>query len=91
MDNFTGQNVIEYNKSFATEEQCKSYLEHLKWSDGFQCVICNHDQYFKGHFPFTRACKKCRRIDSVTANTLSGLTQLCKFAMRVCQETALAL
>ena len=70
MDNFTGQNVIEYNKSFATEEQCKSYLEHLKWSDGFQCVICNHDQYFKGHFPFTRACKKCRRIDSVTANTL---------------------
>lgn len=70
MEKFRGQNVIEYNKSFATEHQCKSYLEDLKWGNGFHCVICNHDQYFKGYRSFTRVCKKCKRIDSVTANTL---------------------
>lgn len=70
MDKFTGENVFEYQERFNTEQKCKEYLSEIKWGNGFHCSICNHDQYFKGFKPFTRACKKCKRIDSVTANTL---------------------
>ena len=70
MSKFNGQNILEFAEEFSTEEKCKMYLEKFKWGDGFHCPVCNHDQYYPGHKPFTRQCKNCRRIDSVTANTL---------------------
>ena len=70
MDLFKGENVIEYQKHFNNDDKCKEYLAQIKWSNGFQCPVCNHDQYYNGHKSHSRVCKKCRRIDSATANTL---------------------
>ena len=70
MNKYTGENVFEYQERFNTDQKCKEYLSEIKWGNGFHCPICNHDQYFKGYKPFTRVCKKCKRIDSVTTDTL---------------------
>jgi len=54
----------------ASEDKCQAYLANIKWSNGFHCPVCNYNQYFNGYKAHSRVCKKCRRIDSVTANTL---------------------
>lgn len=68
-EQFRGQNLIEFMDTFSTTEKCKTYLSHYKWKDGFICSKCNHSQHWKGIKPFTKVCKSCRHVESVTANT----------------------
>lgn len=68
-EQFRGQNLIEFMDTFSTTEKCKIYLSHYKWKDGFVCSKCNHSQHWKGIKPFTKVCKSCRHVESVTANT----------------------
>jgi transposase-like protein len=55
--------------NFRTEESCLSYLEHLRWPDGYQCGRCNGSDFWRK----TRGrlqCRACRHETSVTAGTL---------------------
>ena len=67
---FRGQNIIKFTDTFSTSEKCKIYLENYKWKDGFECSKCNGKTNWKGKKPFTKVCKSCRHVESVTANTL---------------------
>jgi len=59
----------EFNKKFATEEQCRDYLYQVKWPDGFMCPKCNHDSAWKvGDMLYE--CTQCRRQTSLTAGTI---------------------
>ncbi len=88
MDLFKGRNLIEFAERFKTDEDCIEYLSQLKWSNGFNCVKCNHTgcQVRSNH---SRTCNKCSHTESATANTLFHKV---KFGIRkaffVCFEMA---
>jgi transposase-like protein len=37
-------NLIDVNKSFATEDQCLDFLEVMRWPDGVRCPVCGADK-----------------------------------------------
>ncbi|MGK7396010.1 MAG: IS1595 family transposase [Candidatus Cyclobacteriaceae bacterium M3_2C_046] len=69
-DEFKGRSLIKFTEFFSDTEKCKNYLSQIKWKDGFKCPSCGHDQSWKGVKPYTKVCKNCRYIESITANTI---------------------
>jgi len=67
--------LIDFQTNFGTEEQCKQYLFDKRWSDGFVCPKCNHDQCFNIKSRSLYQCKACNRQTSVTAGTIMDKTQ----------------
>ncbi len=42
MELFRGQNLIEFSKRYKTDEDCKEYLEKIKWVKGYEFVNLNN-------------------------------------------------
>lgn len=69
MNKFIGQNLLEFTERFKSDEDCKEYLSHLKWSEGFRCPKCDHPgSQIRSNL--SRTCNRCSHTESVTANTL---------------------
>ncbi len=67
---------FDWQRQFATEEDCFRHLARLRWPDGFQCPSCGHNH---GCFLKSRRlyeCTRCGRQTSVTAGTLFHATKL---------------
>ena len=69
MEEFKGENILDFMKVYPNNESCKGYLADLKWKDGFECLKCkskkgcrksNHSYY----------CYGCEHVETATANTL---------------------
>jgi len=59
----------EFVKQFSTEEQCRDYLRHLRWPDGFICPRCKNT----GAWPVNGKlleCDACGHQTSVIAGTI---------------------
>lgn len=69
MELFKGQNLLEFAERFNTDDSCREYLAHIKWSNGYTCVKCGHHGSQKRRNS-ARICNKCSHIESATANTL---------------------
>ena len=69
-EQFKGQSLIKFSDTFTTTEECKNYLSNYKWKAGFNCSKCNNTSNWKGIKPYTKVCKNCRHVESVTSNTL---------------------
>jgi len=67
---FRGENIIEFIRSFPTDEKCKEVVAAEKWKDGYTCSHCGHKKYVKVKKDFGRECTRCRYVESATANTL---------------------
>jgi len=69
MDNFQGQNILNFVKELPNDEACHAYLAKIKWRDGFTCSKCGHDKGCEksGH---KYHCYSCNHVESATANTL---------------------
>jgi transposase-like protein len=68
---FKDASVVNFIEKFKTDEDCKDYLAHYKWKDGFRCSKCGHTHFWpKKASPYHRVCKCCRHIEPVTSNTL---------------------
>jgi transposase-like protein len=64
----------EFQRFFAEEEDCRAYLERLRWPDGFRCPACGSGEAWKTkRGPWL--CGACRRQSSVTAGTLLAGTR----------------
>lgn len=61
--------MTEFIKRFQSEEECASYLEQVRWPDGFRCPSCGHAQAWRMEQGLYR-CRQCRRRTSVTAGTI---------------------
>lgn len=70
LEQFKGQYLISFLDHFPDGDACKAYLAELKFTEGFQCPKCGHDQFWKGPKPHSKVCKGCRHCESATANTL---------------------
>lgn len=82
---FKGISIINFRKQFKTEKDCLKYLVDLKWSNGFKCVKCGHDQYYKGRQWFYCRCRNCRYDESATSGTMF---HKCKLGMMGAFEMA---
>jgi hypothetical protein len=60
----------EFMKVFPTEFSCFSFLEKLKWEDGYRCLKCDNDKYTRLPKLLSRRCSKCLYIESVTNSTV---------------------
>ena len=64
----------EFDKFFATDQDCIDYLIKIRWPDGFRCPLCLHGEGWynnRGRFE----CKECGRQTSVTAGTILHQTR----------------
>jgi hypothetical protein len=65
----------EFELWFATEELCRTFLEHVRWPDGFVCPKCLH----AGGWRTARGlwmCGSCGHQASVTAGTIFHRSRL---------------
>jgi len=61
--------LLEFEEWFGGEEECRSYLEGLRWGEGFLCPRCGGTKAWAG----SRGrwiCGSCRHQASVTAGTI---------------------
>ncbi len=61
--------LLELERRFATEEQCRAYLAALRWAEGFSCPACSG----RKAWPAKRGrliCAACRHQTTVTAGTI---------------------
>lgn len=69
------ENMLEFEKHFATEEACREYLYQMRWPDGFICPRCNHRGFWIIQIGLYR-CKHCKFRASVTAGTIFQDTRI---------------
>ena len=67
---FKGYNIMEFCKTFNTDNDCFDYLANIKWVIGFKCPKYNHTGWCKTKFNHIRKCNRCKHKTSATAGTL---------------------
>jgi transposase-like protein len=60
---------LDFEKRFATEEACRSYLLALRWPDGFRCPRCNGPKAWLTSRSLYH-CEGCRLQTSLFAGTI---------------------
>lgn len=63
------QEIMNFETSFQTEKDCRDYLFHLRWPNGFKCPRCNNNKAW----PLKNAlyqCSSCNHKISVIAGTI---------------------
>lgn len=68
------KNQMEFEKSFATDEQCLDYLLKLRIENIFACPLCFHKEYWINKKK-QMVCKLCNRQTSITAGTMFHSTK----------------
>ena len=68
-----------FNLVFKDDEACIDLLADLKWKSGFSCSKCSNGNYCKGKSYGARRCTRCKKEESVTANTIF---HRCKFSLK---------
>lgn len=72
---YSERSLLDFQKTFATEEACRGHLAEQRWILSFTCPRCGHDQFWsltkRGLFD----CKQCRHQTSVTAGTIFHKTR----------------
>ena len=70
-------NLIKLIEKFRSEEQCREYLEELRWPDGVQCPRCGSKQISRSYTRGQYDCNlSCGYQFSVTAGTMLHDTHL---------------
>jgi transposase-like protein len=67
--------LIEFQRDFGTEEQCREYLFKKRWPDGFKCPKCGHAEHFNIASRNLYQCKACNHQTSVTSGTIMDKTR----------------
>lgn len=68
--------LLQFQKQFATEADCASYLMYKRWKDGYHCPKCQHQAYYYITTRKLYECQQCRHQTSITAGTLLHKTKL---------------
>ena len=63
------ETLLEFERWFRTEDDCRDYVVKLRWPEGFQCSRCGHGQAWERGRRILR-CGRCRKDTYVTAGTI---------------------
>ena len=69
MEQFEGQDILNFIKELPNDAACKAYLAKIKWQDGFTCMKCGHTKGCE-KVDYRYHCYNCQHLESATANTL---------------------
>ena len=69
-------NALEFDRAFATEEQCRRALIEMRWPDGFACPGCGHDHLYRLRCRASLECANCGRQTSLLAGTIFHASKL---------------
>lgn len=61
--------VLDFNDMFPTEDACLEYLSLIRWPDGYSCLHCGSDHYWKKSSGIYH-CRDCSYEGYVTRGTL---------------------
>jgi transposase-like protein len=61
---------MKFMERFRTEEQCRDFLFHIRWPDGFVCPKCGHHKYIDIKTRHRYECTQCGYQASVMTNTI---------------------
>jgi transposase-like protein len=61
--------IEEFERRFSTEEACRTYLEALRWPNGFRCPGCQGEESVMVRVGLYQ-CRACRQQTSATAGTI---------------------
>jgi len=67
--------LVQFQRKFRTEKDCKKRLFQMRWPHGFICPRCGHDQYYDLPKRGLYQCKACKYQCSVTAGTVMHRTR----------------
>jgi len=67
--------LIDFQANFGTEEQCRQYLYNKRWSGGYICPKCKHNEHYNITSRNLYQCKACNHQTSVTAGTIMDKTR----------------
>jgi len=68
-------NLLEFERRFGSDEDCRKYLRQLRWPDGFRCPRCGCGESSQVRRVLWR-CRQCRHQVSVTAGTIFQDTRI---------------
>lgn len=68
--------LLEFNDRFNSEQKCIEYLFKVRWPNGFRCLKCGHDSYYKVNRGGLYKCQSCGYHASVTAGTIFHRTKV---------------
>ncbi len=71
-----GPSLTDFFKDYGTEQQCYDALFSWRWSDGFQCPKCGHNQCCELNTRKLQQCHRCHHQISVIAGTIFESTKL---------------
>ena len=71
-----GVSLIEFQRRFGTEEQCRKHLLRLKWPEGYRCPKCGHNRCYLIESRSLYQCRACRHHTSLLAGTIFSSTKL---------------
>ena len=60
---------------FGTDAQCRDYLFHARWPDGFRCAGCDHADAYALRTKIVYECVACRKQHSLLAGTIFEQTK----------------
>ncbi len=60
----------EFIKVFSNDNYCLTWLEELKWKNGYKCRICGNEKFNMLFKLRSRKCTKCNHIESAMSYTL---------------------
>ncbi len=69
-------NLVSLVERFHDEEECRKYMEELRWPDGVKCPRCGSDKLSRIKKRSQFDCDSCRYQFSVTAGTIFHDTHL---------------
>ncbi len=72
---YAERSLIEFQRTFASEEACAEHLARHRWPEGFVCPQCGHriGWYLPRRHLFD--CRRCRHQTSLTAGTVFHKTR----------------
>jgi ribosomal protein L37AE/L43A len=71
-----GLSEPEFERSYGTEEQCRSAIVASRWPDGFECPACGGKQHSRVATRDLFQCRACRLQTSPIAGTIFAATKL---------------
>ena len=69
------RSIIDFQRTFRTEQDCEKYLYLSRWPNGFVCPKCGDTKYYYISARRTFQCKRNRHQVSLTADTVMHRTK----------------
>ena len=73
--NYEKLNLLDFQKKYNTEDDCRQRLFELRWPEGYKCPKCESQKYYYLKNRYLYQCSDCKYQVSITAGTVMHKTR----------------